>query len=72
MLVSEVSVISLMVANVVLVFFNPLLIYLTFLSMGYGLFHHLLSRADKKPESVIFDANWKDNSWIRSIGMPVL
>lgn len=54
------------------VFLSPFLIYFSFLSMDYGLFHHLLSRAHKKLEYVTFDTNWKENSWVRSTGMPVL
>ena len=62
MLVYEAFVIRLVVANVVF------LIHLYCISLSYngGLFHPLLLRAPKKLEYGIFDANWKEKSWIRS------
>lgn len=68
MLVYEVFVIRLVVANVVFLTHS----YCISLSYNGGLFHHLLLRASKKLEYVIFDANWKEKSWMRSIDMEAL
>lgn len=69
MLVYEVSVISLVVPNI-FVFLNSFLIYFSFLSEDCSLF--TFKTIQETITRKIFDANCKEDSWVRSTGMLVV